>query len=38
MGQQQLLPIVLGVSLLVAVVVGINIFSASSSNANRDAV
>ena len=39
MGQQQLLLIVLGVIIVgIAVVVGINIFSASSSNANRDAV
>ncbi|MCX6150387.1 MAG: hypothetical protein NTX22_07705 [Ignavibacteriales bacterium] len=39
MGQQQLLLIVLGVIIVgIAVVVGINIFTASSSNANRDAV
>jgi hypothetical protein len=39
MGQQQLLLIVLGVIIVgIAVVVGINIFSASSANANRDAV
>ncbi len=39
MGQQQLLLIVLGVIIVgIAVVVGINVFTASSSNANRDAV
>ncbi len=39
MGQQQLLLIVLGVIIVgIAVVVGINIFTASSSQANRDAV
>lgn len=39
MGQQQLLLIVLTVIIVgIAVVVGINMFSASSSSANRDAV
>jgi len=39
MGQQQLLLIVLGVIIVgIAVVVGINVFTASSINANRDAV
>ena len=39
MGQQQLLLIVLGVIIVgIAVVVGINVFTASSVNANRDAV
>ncbi|KAF0152878.1 MAG: hypothetical protein FD143_806 [Ignavibacteria bacterium] len=39
MGQQQLLLIVLGVIIVgIAVVVGINVFTASSSQANRDAV
>ncbi|MCZ7602187.1 MAG: hypothetical protein M5R37_04935 [Melioribacteraceae bacterium] len=39
MGQQQLLLIVLGVIIVgIAVVVGINVFTASSSAANRDAV
>ncbi len=39
MGQQQLLLIVLGVIIVgIAVVVGINVFVASSTNANRDAV
>ncbi len=39
MGQQQLLLIVLGVIIVgIAVVVGINVFSASSSQSNRDAV
>lgn len=39
MGQQQLLLIVLGVIIVgIAVVVGINVFTASSKNANRDAV
>ena len=39
MGQQQLLLIVLGVIIVgIAVVVGINVFTASSMNANRDAV
>ncbi|MGE5680112.1 MAG: hypothetical protein ACM34K_04460 [Bacillota bacterium] len=39
MGQQQLLLIVLGVIIVgIAVVVGINMFSASSASANRDAV
>ena len=39
MGQQQLLLIVLGVIIVgIAVVVGINVFTASSSSANRDAV
>ena len=39
MGQQQLLLIVLGVIIVgIAVVVGINVFSASSTSANRDAV
>ena len=39
MGQQQLLLIVLGVIIVgIAVVVGINVFTASSANANRDAV
>lgn len=39
MGQQQLLLIVLGVIIVgIAVVVGINVFSASSVQANRDAV
>ena len=39
MGQQQLLLIVLGVIIVgIAVVVGINVFTASSSNANRDAI
>jgi hypothetical protein len=38
-GQQQLLLIVLGVIIVgIAVVVGINIFSASSTDTNRDAV
>ena len=38
MGQQQLLLIVLGVIIVgIAVVVGINVFTASSSQANRDA-
>jgi Tfp pilus assembly protein PilE len=38
MGQQQLLLIVLGVIIVgIAVVVGINVFTASSSSANRDA-
>ena len=39
MGQQQLLLIVLGVIIVgIAVVVGINVFTASSVQANRDAV
>ena len=39
MGQQQLLLIVLGVIIVgIAVVVGINVFTASSAEANRDAV
>jgi Tfp pilus assembly protein PilE len=39
MGQQQLLLIVLGVIIVgIAVVVGINVFSASAVSANRDAV
>ena len=39
MGQQQLLLIVLGVIIVgIAVVVGINVFTASSFQANRDAV
>ncbi|MCF8241661.1 MAG: hypothetical protein K9J16_09765 [Melioribacteraceae bacterium] len=39
MGQQQLLLIVLGVIIVgIAVVVGINVFTASSMQANRDAV
>jgi Tfp pilus assembly protein PilE len=39
MGQQQLLLIVLGVIIVgIAVVVGINVFTASSSQSNRDAV
>lgn len=39
MGQQQLLLIVLGVIIVgIAVVVGINVFTASSSQANSDAV
>lgn len=39
MGQQQLLLIVLGVIIVgIAVVVGINVFSASSFSANQDAV
>jgi len=39
MGQQQLLLIVLGVIIVgIAVVVGINVFTASASQANRDAV
>jgi len=39
MGQQQLLLIVLGVIIVgIAVVVGINVFTASSSQANNDAV
>ncbi|KUO63754.1 hypothetical protein APF79_00680 [bacterium BRH_c32] len=39
MGQQQLLLIVLGVIIVgIAVVVGINVFTASSSQANRDAI
>jgi Tfp pilus assembly protein PilE len=39
MGQQQLLLIVLGVIIVgIAVVVGINVFSSSSSQSNRDAV
>jgi len=39
MGQQQLLLIVLGVIIVgIAVVVGINVFTASSVNSNRDAV
>jgi hypothetical protein len=39
MGQQQLLLIVLGVIIVgIAVVVGINLFNANASNANRDAV
>ena len=39
MGQQQLLLIVLGVIIVgIAVVVGINVFTASSKNANRDAI
>lgn len=39
MGQQQLLLIVLGVIIVgIAVVVGINVFTASSANANVDAV
>ncbi len=39
MGQQQLLLIVLGVIIVgIAVVVGISVFTASSSSANRDAV
>lgn len=39
MGQQQLLLIVLGVIIVgIAVVVGINVFTASSSQANTDAV
>ena len=39
MGQQQLLLIVLGVIIVgIAVVVGINVFTASSSSSNRDGV
>jgi Tfp pilus assembly protein PilE len=39
MGQQQLLLIVLGVIIVgIAVVVGINVFTASSANSNREAV
>jgi len=39
MGQQQLLLIVLGVIIVgIAVVVGINVFTASAQSANRDAV
>ncbi len=39
MGQQQLLLIVLGVIIVgIAVVVGINLFSANSSSSNRDAI
>ena len=39
MGQQQLLLIVLGVIIVgIAIVVGINVFTASSAEANRDAV
>lgn len=39
MGQQQLLLIVLGVIIVgIAVVVGINVFTASAAQANRDAV
>ena len=39
MGQQQLLLIVLGVIIVgIAVVVGINVFTVSSANSNRDAV
>ena len=39
MGQQQLLLIVLGVIIVgIAVVVGINLFNANATNANRDAV
>ena len=39
MGQQQLLLIVLGIIIVgIAVVVGINVFTASSSSTNRDAV
>jgi Tfp pilus assembly protein PilE len=39
MGQQQLLLIVLGVIIVgIAVVVGINVFTASSTESNRDAV
>jgi Tfp pilus assembly protein PilE len=39
MGQQQLLLIVLGVIIVgIAVVVGINVFTASASQSNRDAV
>ena len=39
MGQQQLLLIVLGVIIVgIAVVVGINVFTASSTSSNRDAV
>ena len=39
MGQQQLLLIVLGVIIVgIAVVVGINVFTASASSSNRDAV
>ena len=39
MGQQQLLLIVLGVIIVgIAVVVGINVFSASAASANRDAI
>ncbi len=39
MGQQQLLLIVLGVIIVgIAVVVGINVFSASASSSNRDAI
>lgn len=39
MGQQQLLLIVLGVIIVgIAVVVGINVFTASAASANRDAV
>jgi len=39
MGQQQLLLIVLGVIIVgIAVVVGINMFSASSASANQDAI
>jgi Tfp pilus assembly protein PilE len=39
MGQQQLLLIVLGVIIVgIAVVVGINVFTASASSANRDAI
>ena len=39
MGQQQLLLIVLGVIIVgIAVVVGISVFTASSSSSNQDAV
>jgi Tfp pilus assembly protein PilE len=39
MGQQQLLLIVLGVIIVgIAVVVGINVFTASAASANRDAI
>jgi len=39
MGQQQLLLIVLGVIIVgIAVVVGINVFTASASSSNRDAI
>jgi len=39
MGQQQLLLIVLGVIIVgIAVVVGINLFNANATNANRDGV
>ena len=39
MGQQQLLLIVLGVIIVgIAVVVGINVFTASAASSNRDAI